>query len=152
MLSLCPHYKEQIPKLLYIQKTSTLPCKKPIFSNGQMFNLPFNSVVFKGWFKQWALQSWEPRNTMYFLSSYQLVITRSCSYLLERLHMTSSLPEGERAGEQGREGSFACKTWKLNLYTQKISWWTPLKSSGTADGLGLLFRIRGYDSSLGFFG
>lgn len=31
LLSLCPHYKEQISKLLYIQKSPRLSCKKANF-------------------------------------------------------------------------------------------------------------------------
>lgn len=59
---------------------------------------------------------------------------------------------GGTSRRAGQGGKLCLQDLKeLNLYTQKISWRAPLKSSGTADVLGLPFRVRGYVSSLGFF-
>lgn len=113
LLSLCPYNKEQISKLLDIQKHPRMSCKKLGFSNGQMVDIPFNTAAFKGWFTQWALQPWQPSNTMYFPSFCQLVITKSCSRLLRRLHMRNSLHKRE----QRREGSFAWETFNSWTYT-----------------------------------
>lgn len=142
LLSLCPHYEDQTSKLLYIQKSPRLSCKKPIFSSRQMFSTPFNAVVFNSWFKPGALQLQQPSNTMYFPSFYQLVITKSCSRLLGRLHMTSSLHEGEHAEGGGGRGVLLGRLYKqLNLYTRKnqlpgrFFLWRLLKGLVTVDWL-----------------